>query len=129
MLAGSPSRAVTLFTLEPKDTLWIRHGEDPNIAGEQYLVCPLMPGSATRCHSQGMGLVLLYAIGTATSRIVKLRAILNTVTILLISRMTLLTMVCSCAPSTAGCRYNWGGQRSALWSCDDVATAPNQGWR
>ncbi|KAK9904252.1 hypothetical protein WJX75_007747 [Coccomyxa subellipsoidea] len=32
MLAGTPSRAVTLFTLEQKDSLWARHGEDPNIA-------------------------------------------------------------------------------------------------
>lgn len=32
MLAGSPSRAVTIFSLEAKEALWARHAENPNIA-------------------------------------------------------------------------------------------------
>ena len=33
MLAGSAARASTVWTIEPVDTLWARHAENPNMAG------------------------------------------------------------------------------------------------
>ena len=39
MVAGSAARMSTVWTLEPKLSLWARHAENPNMAGESVLSC------------------------------------------------------------------------------------------
>ena len=39
MIAGSATRMSTVWTLEPKLSLWARHAENPNMAGESALSC------------------------------------------------------------------------------------------
>ena len=39
MVAGSAARMSTVWTLEPKLSLWARHAENPNMAGESALPC------------------------------------------------------------------------------------------
>ena len=39
MVAGSAARLLTVWTLEPKLSLWARHAENPNMAGGSPLPC------------------------------------------------------------------------------------------
>ena len=43
MVAGSAARMSTIWTLEPKLSLWARHAENPNMAGEFALSCRVVP--------------------------------------------------------------------------------------
>ena len=42
MIAGSAACMSTVWTLEPKLSLWARHAESPNMAGESALSCRVM---------------------------------------------------------------------------------------